>query len=98
MGTPLEHLGKGFINLVKMLIAPIIFCIMVYGIASRGDWEFRGTGKLRSSIDNHATTRVAPEVLEAMRPGLDEASDNSSAGYRLGRAADKVIVQARGQV
>src|SRR3954465_5243025 len=30
----LEPLGAGFIKLVKMIIAPIIFCTVVHGIAS----------------------------------------------------------------
>lgn len=49
-------------------------------------------------LDNNATTRVAPEVLEAMRPWLDEAYGNPSAGYRFGRTARKAIDQAREQV
>jgi cysteine desulfurase len=49
-------------------------------------------------LDNNATTRVAPEVLEAMRPWLDEAYGNPSAGYRFGREARKAVEQARGQV
>ena len=49
-------------------------------------------------LDNNATTRIAPEVLEAMRPWLDEAYGNPSAGYRFGREARKAVEQARGQV
>lgn len=49
-------------------------------------------------LDNNATTRAAPEVLEAMRPWLDEAYGNPSAGYRFGREARKAVEQARGQV
>lgn len=49
-------------------------------------------------LDNNATTRVAPEVLEAMRPWLDESYGNPSAGYRFGREARKAVEQARGQV
>lgn len=36
-GKSLKPLGDGFIKLVKMLIAPIIFCTIVHGIASMGD-------------------------------------------------------------
>lgn len=49
-------------------------------------------------LDNNATTRAAPEVLEAMRPWLDESYGNPSAGYRFGREARKAVEQARGQV
>ena len=41
-GKSLELLGKAFINLVKMLIAPIIFCTVVHGIASMGDLKKLG--------------------------------------------------------
>ena len=37
LGQSLKPLGTGFINLVKMIIAPIIFCTVVHGIASMSD-------------------------------------------------------------
>ena len=37
MGEKLKPLGDGFISLVKMMIAPIIFCTVVIGIAGAGD-------------------------------------------------------------
>ncbi|HRQ87813.1 MAG TPA: aminotransferase class V-fold PLP-dependent enzyme [Bacteroidia bacterium] len=49
-------------------------------------------------LDNNATTRVAPEVLDAMRPWLDEAYGNPSAGYRFGREARRAVDRAREQV
>lgn len=49
-------------------------------------------------LDNNATTRVAPEALEAMRPWMDEAYGNPSAGYRFGREARRAVDEARGQV
>jgi cysteine desulfurase len=49
-------------------------------------------------LDNNATTRLAPEVLEAMRPWLEEAYGNPSAGYRFGREARRAVDHARGQV
>jgi aerobic C4-dicarboxylate transport protein len=33
----LKPLGDGFIKLVKMLVAPVVFCTIVHGIASVGD-------------------------------------------------------------
>ena len=32
-GTDMKPLGDGFIKLIKMIIAPIIFCTVVTGIA-----------------------------------------------------------------
>jgi cysteine desulfurase len=49
-------------------------------------------------LDNNATTRPAREVLEAMRPWMDEAYGNPSAGYRFGREARKAVEHAREQV
>src|SRR6185369_17800835 len=36
-GEAMKPLGDGFIKLIKMLIAPIIFCTVVHGIASMED-------------------------------------------------------------
>ena len=41
-GKSLKPLGDAFIKLVKMLIAPIIFCTVVHGIASMGDLKNLG--------------------------------------------------------
>lgn len=49
-------------------------------------------------LDNNATTRVAPEVREAMLPWLGENYGNPSGGYRFGKAARKALDHARGQV
>ncbi len=40
--SSLKPLGDGFISLVKMMIAPIIFCTVVHGIASMGDLKKLG--------------------------------------------------------
>ena len=37
IGASMKPLGDGFIKLIKMIIAPIIFCTVVIGIASMGD-------------------------------------------------------------
>jgi aerobic C4-dicarboxylate transport protein len=36
-GVELKPLGDGFISLIKMMIAPVIFCTVVHGIASMTD-------------------------------------------------------------
>src|SRR5690606_7880094 len=33
-GASLAWIGKGFVNLIKMMIAPVIFCTIVLGIGS----------------------------------------------------------------
>lgn len=41
-GKTLKPLGDAFINLVKMIVAPIIFCTVVHGIASMSDMKKLG--------------------------------------------------------
>src|ERR1700686_2056525 len=36
-GVAMKPLGDGFIQLIKIMIAPIIFCTVVHGIASMSD-------------------------------------------------------------
>jgi aerobic C4-dicarboxylate transport protein len=38
----MKPLGDGFIKLIKMVIAPIIFCTVVHGIASMADLKKLG--------------------------------------------------------
>ena len=49
-------------------------------------------------LDNNATTRVAPEVFEAMRPHLTDEWGNPSSAHAPGRAARHAIELAREQV
>jgi cysteine desulfurase len=49
-------------------------------------------------LDNNATTRVAPEVVEAMRPYLSEFFGNPSSAHTLGRTMKQAVEQAREQV
>ena len=49
-------------------------------------------------LDNNATTRVAPEVFEAMRPYLTEEFGNPSSAHALGQPARQAIEDARAQV
>lgn len=49
-------------------------------------------------LDNHATTAVHPEVVEAMMPFFTEHYYNPSSGYRASRLVRKAIAEARGQV
>jgi cysteine desulfurase len=49
-------------------------------------------------LDNNATTQVAPEVFDAMRPHLTDEWGNPSSAHALGRAARQAIELAREQV
>ena len=49
-------------------------------------------------LDNNATTRIDPSVVEAMLPFLTEQYGNPSSAYRFGKQADEAIEQARKRV
>src|SRR6185312_5764120 len=49
-------------------------------------------------LDNNATTRVAPEVLDAMLPFLSEQWGNPSSIYGFGRQLAKPLELAREKV
>ena len=49
-------------------------------------------------LDNNATTRVAPEVLEAMLPYLTELYGNPSSAHTFGRQMRRSVESAREQV
>lgn len=39
IGEQMKPLGDGFVKLIKMIIAPVIFCTVVTGIAGHGKHE-----------------------------------------------------------
>jgi len=52
----------------------------------------------RCYFDNNATTRVAPEVVEAMLPYLTEHWGNPSSAYSFGHSLTKPMTEAREKV
>src|SRR5471030_653677 len=59
MGTALKPLGDGFIQLIKMMIAPVIFCTVVHGIASMNDLTKVGRVGLKALIYFEVVSTVA---------------------------------------
>ena len=49
-------------------------------------------------LDNNATTKVAPEVFEAMQPYLREIFGNPSSAHTLGREMKQAVENAREHV
>ena len=49
-------------------------------------------------LDNNATTRVAPEVLDAMHPFLSEFFGNPSSAHTLGREMKRAVEESREHV
>lgn len=69
----LKPLGDGFINLIKMLIAPVVFCTVVLGIAGAGDMKKAGRVGVKALLyfEVVSTFALALGVLVAnlLRPG-----------------------------
>ncbi|GAO02487.1 dicarboxylate/amino acid:cation symporter [Anaeromyxobacter sp. PSR-1] len=72
-GASLKPLGDGFIKLVKMLIAPIVFATVVTGIAKMGDLRKVGRVGLKGLLYFEVLTTVALAiglvVARLARPG-----------------------------
>src|ERR1700741_2828987 len=72
-GVALKPLGDAFIALIKMMIAPVIFCTVVHGIASMGDLKRVGRVGLKALIYFEAVSSVALAVGllvgELIQPG-----------------------------
>ena len=59
VGVRMQPLGDGFIKLIRMLIAPIIFCTVVHGIARMVDVARVGRVALKAIIYFEALTTIA---------------------------------------
>ncbi|MEA3071813.1 MAG: aerobic C4-dicarboxylate transport protein [Alphaproteobacteria bacterium] len=73
IGEQMKPLGDGFIKLIKMLIAPIIFCTVVHGIASMEDMKKVGRVGLKALIYFEVVTTLALIVgllvINILQPG-----------------------------
>lgn len=69
----LKPLGDGFIKLVKMMIAPVIFCTIVSGIASMQDTKKVGSVGLKAIVYFEVITTLALiiglVVINVLKPG-----------------------------
>ena len=81
-GTSLKPLGDGFIALVKMLIAPVIFCTVVLGIAGSGDMKkvgrVGGKALLYFEVVSTLALAIGLLVVHLIRPGEDFNVDPQS--------------------
>jgi aerobic C4-dicarboxylate transport protein len=72
-GVALRPLGDGFIRLVKMVVAPIIFLTVVVGIAGMGDLKKAGRVGLKAIVYFELVTTVALAiglcVANVLQPG-----------------------------
>src|SRR5215510_1438038 len=101
LGKQLKPLGDGFIALIKMMIAPVIFCTVVHGISSMGDLKRVGRVGLKALIYFEVVSTVALAigllVGEILKPGagfnIDPASiDAKSVATYVTKAKEEGIV------
>jgi len=90
LGVKMKPLGDAFINLVKMLIGPIVFCTVVHGIASMGDLKKLGRIGGKTLLYYEAVSTLALiiglVVVNVLKPG---------AGFNLDPATlDPNVTQA----
>jgi len=81
-GTALKPLGDGFIKLIKMLIAPIIFCTVVTGIAGMRDMKkigrVGGKALLYFEVVSTISLMIGLVVVNVLKPGVGMNADVST--------------------
>src|ERR1700754_4969417 len=82
LGKELKPLGDGFIALIKMMIAPVIFCTVVHGIASMGDLKKLGRVGVKTLVYFEVVSTLALIigliVGEIAQPGVGFNIDPST--------------------
>jgi len=78
-GAEMRPLGDGFIKLIKMMIAPIIFCTVVVGLAKMGDMKEVGRVGLKALIYFEVVSTLALivglVVVNVLKPGAGINAD-----------------------
>ena len=101
LGKQMKPLGDGFISLIKMMIAPVIFCTVVHGISSMGDLRKVGRVGVKTLLYFEVVSTVALGigllVGEIVQPGagfnIDPASlDPKAVATYVTRAKEEGIV------
>jgi aerobic C4-dicarboxylate transport protein len=99
LATQMKPLGDAFIALIRMMIAPVIFCTVVHGIASMRDMTKVGRVGLKTLVYFELVSTVALviglAVGELVRPGSGfsggTVSGNAVAGF-VGKAKEDSVV------
>jgi aerobic C4-dicarboxylate transport protein len=101
-GVALKPLGDGFIALIKMMIAPVIFCTVVHGIGSMSDLKKVGRVGVKTLLYFELVSTLALAiglvVGEILKPGhgfnIDPATldPKAVAGY-VTRAKEEGVVE-----
>jgi len=95
-GKALKPLGDAFIALIKMMIAPVIFCTVVHGIASMGDLKRVGRVGVKTLVYFELVSTLALGiglvVGEIIQPG---AGFNIDASTIDPKAVETYVTQAK---
>src|SRR3954465_3736506 len=82
LGEQMKPFGDAFIKAIKMIIAPIIFCTVVHGIASMQDMKKVGRVGLKALIYFEVMTTLALAVglivVNLWQPGAGVHADVST--------------------
>ena len=97
-GAAMRPLGDGFIKLVRMMIAPIIFSVVVVGIAKMGDLKALGRIGVKALIYFEVVSTIALAVglvvVNVLEPGAginaDPATLDSSAVAAYAKTAESL--------
>jgi aerobic C4-dicarboxylate transport protein len=85
-GEAMKPLGDGFIKLIKMIIAPIIFCTVVTGIAGMEDMKKVGRVGAKALLYFEAVSTMALaiglSVINVIQPGVGMNADVSKLDTR----------------
>jgi aerobic C4-dicarboxylate transport protein len=85
-GASLKPLGDGFIKLIKMIIAPIIFCTVVTGIAGMDDMKKVGRVGAKALLYFEVVSTIALAiglvVVNLVKPGVGMNADVSKLDAR----------------
>jgi len=97
-GAAMRPLGDGFIKLVRMMITPIIFCVVVTGIAKIGDLKAVGRIGVKALVYFEVVSTLALiiglVVVNIVQPGVginaDPASLDTAAVAAYASTAEKL--------
>ena len=89
LGKSLKPLGDGFIKLVKMMIAPIIFCTVVHGVASMSDMRKLGRVGVKTLVYFEVVSTLALVigliVVNVFKPGAGFDIDPKTLDPQIGQ-------------
>ncbi|TNC22109.1 C4-dicarboxylate transporter DctA [Amycolatopsis alkalitolerans] len=98
-GVALQPFGTGFISLIRMLIAPVVFCTIVTGVASAGELTSVGRVGVKALVYFEVLTTIALIigliVMDVIRPGAGIHADPAS--LKLSGSAQQYVQTGQSQ-